>query len=128
MPPTNEQLAEARKLAVLSSRYGKRGPSQKTLIKREARERATEGLKEHYLATGIRELPEIIKIQYQQAKIPKNRQEREYVLDRNLGKSPLQEGFPNQVHFHQHIHQDLSDEQRRLIEEYEAKLREIKTR
>ena len=96
----NLNLAEARKKALESPNIGQRGPDKKTLIKKEARERAIEGMKEKYMADGVRHLPEIIEVHFSEAKKPRNRQEREYVLDRALGKE--EEEKPQQ---HLHLHQ-----------------------
>lgn len=118
-------MIEANKIAVLSPNIGKRGPSKKTLMKQAARDEAIRQMTEMYKAKVIKNLPEIAEVQMQEAKNPEKTSERIYVLDRALGK--FEEAPQKHLHLHKHENNELSELQRKLIEEYETKLKALKT-
>ena len=109
-----------------SPNIGKRGPHKSTLLRRQATQMALEELKNKYKSELVKSLPEIIDVQMQEAKKPRNRQERESVLDRALGR-PDEKPQLN-LHLHKHEEGELSEARRKLIEEYETKLKELKTK
>lgn len=122
----NPNVAKMHLKALESPNHGKRGQSKKTLMKQAARDEAIKHMAEMYKGQLIKNLPEITEIQMTEAKKPEKTAERIYVLDRGLGKADE----PAQKHLHLHKHEggELNEAARKLIEEYEAKLRELKTK
>ena len=119
MANTTENLLEASKKALESPDNGQRGKGKLTLLREEAEERFVEELKEDY--------KEIIKVHKEEAKKPVNYQERRDLLKRVLGE--VEESKPEQhLHLHRHEDSELSEAKRKLLEEYEAKLKELKTK
>ena len=114
---TREQLIEANKKAVLSPNTGKRGLNKTTLLKRAAEERYVEKL--------VREFDPIIDVQLKEAKKPENVTERIHVTKVVLSVGDEERG---DKHLHLHQHSELNDAERKLLEEYEAKLKELKTK
>lgn len=79
MPATREQLIEASKKGMKSPNVGKRGKSKTTIALEEARS--------IWAAKQLEHLPKLAEVQSKEALKPKNRQEREYVLNQLLGKA-----------------------------------------
>ena len=113
----NPNLEEALAKAHVSPNVGKRGEGKKTIARREA----MRALYEEKLAP---EFEEITDIHIQEAKKPRNYQERRDAIKRIVGEA--EEGGDKHIHFHKH--EELTPERRQLIEEYEAKLKELKTK
>ena len=121
-----EQLAEYRKLALLSDRIGKHGPNKKNLLRKEARERALEEMKEMYKAEALRNLPDIVNVHMEKAKDAESGwKDREYVLSEFVGEA--EKKAEKHLHLEFHKHEELGEAGKKLIEEYEAKLKELKT-
>ena len=74
---TREQLIEANKKAVKSPNHGKHGKRKLTLLREKAEQQFVEELKEEY--------KDILRIHREEAKKPKNYQERRDLLKRLLG-------------------------------------------
>ena len=114
---TPKQLDEYREKAVLSPNTGKHGPRKSTLLKREAEER--------YIEKLVEEFEPILKVHLEEAKKPGNVTERLQAIKTILGTDEEKKG---DKHIHLHQHSELSEESKKLIEEYEQKLKELKTK
>jgi len=117
---TNEQLDEARELSKLSPDVGKRGKGKITLMREEAADVFVEEVKDQY--------KEVFQVHIEEAKKIKNYQERKDFINRVL--EDITEGkIDTHVHLHKHEEVgEVADAKRKLIVEYEAKLKEIKTK
>ena len=116
---TPEQLKEARKLAVESPDIGKHGPRKTTLLKRKA--------EEIYVRKVAEKIGKITDIQLQEAEKPRNVTERIHVTRIIMGEVGEKKEGDKHLHLHNEI-SELTEAQRQLIEEYEAKLKELKTK
>jgi len=76
---TKEQLEIAREKSMLSPNTGKRGRGRKTIAKEMARSA--------YEAKILEEWYKLVDVQLKEATKPKNRQERQYVIDQVIGKA-----------------------------------------
>lgn len=124
MLPRNPNLAEARKKALQSPNIGKRGPNKATI------ERALDVIFEGKRTVGfkrkaIQNHDEIVDIHLKQSKNPKETKDRELYLKNTIYRDTKGEDESSK-HLHLHFHQELTSEQRKLVEEYEAKLKAIK--
>ena len=114
-----EILSKAREKALESPTIGKHGKTKLTLLREEAEDKFVEEIKDSYL--------EVFKVHKGEAKKPRNYQERRDFIDRIIRKLERDESKTEQ-HLHQHLHLELTPERQKLIEEYEQKLKEIKTK
>ena len=114
---TNEQLIEANKKSLESPNIGKHGPRKSTLLKREAEER--------YIEKLVEEFEPILKVHLEEAKKPKNVTERLQAIKAILGTD--EEKGDKHLHLHKYENSELNEVQKKLIEEYEQKLKELKT-
>jgi len=115
----NPNPIEAREAALKSPNIGKRGKGKLTLIREQAQEEFDKLAKEKYL--------DIFLIHINEASKLKNYQERRDFLKRILGETDDKA----EKHLHLHKHEEdteLTEAKKRLIREYEDKLKELKTK
>ena len=127
----NPNLAEARAKGLTSPNIGKRGPSKKTLQKEEIIKKAAEGLVRAYRADLIKEFTEIRRTRLEEAKKPRNVQERKYVFDdveKPADMFKFAEGL-TQKHLHLHQYEEIDESLAasivvKLADEFEKRLRD----
>lgn len=124
----NPNVAEMHKKSLLSPNIGKHGKNKKTLMREVARQKAIDGMAEMYKSQIIKNMPEIAKANMEEAKKSSGWKDREFVLKHTVGEGKAGENKGDRhLHLHKYGDTELTDIQRKLIEEYEAKLKEVKT-
>ena len=114
-------MEEMTKKALESPNIGKHGKRKITIAKEKA---LKELALKHYEQQLPKNFPKIVKVHFEEAEKPKNRQEREFLLGRVIPQAGEEKKEEKHLHLHQH---GITPKEKELAEKYEQQLKELKT-